>query len=235
MSKNSMKKDSTRYYRQTDLWRLVGAGMMIVGVVWFYFGYSAASYYVPCVITPVGLALFLIFSSRHVSDNDMEEERNHRLLDYDTAVTGRGDYSRYVLKQPVDVENEAYHMGERAAYFKRGKNSALVSDRFVKSHFFFTKDALVVCSRELTLSLPREDAGASADEELTLPYHCMTEAKLVENRTQVTLTNTKKVTEVKWTELVITGEAGELLRLPVKNDMDMTTLCEELNRKIKQM
>ena len=89
MSKNSLKKDGSRYYRQTDLWRLLGAGLMIVGVVWFYFGYSAASYYVPCVITPVGLVMFLVFSSRHISDNDMEEERNHRLEGYDTSITER--------------------------------------------------------------------------------------------------------------------------------------------------
>ena len=235
MSKNSLKKDAERYYRQTDLWRLLGAGMMIVGVVWFYIGMSSASYYVPCVITPVGLALFLIFSSRHISDNDMEEERNHRLLEYDTSVTGRKDYSRYILKQPADVETEAYHMGDEAAFFKRGKNGALVSDRFIKTHFFFTNDALLVCSRALSMTVPREEEGAWTDTELVLPYDELTFAKLCENTTTVTLTNTKKPATAHWMELVITGKEGELLRLPVKNDMDMSTLCDELNRKIEQL
>ena len=233
MSKNSLKKDGSRYYRQTDLWRLLGAGLMIVGVVWFYFGYSAASYYVPCVITPVGLVMFLVFSSRHISDNDMEEERNHRLEGYDTSITERQDYSRFVLKQPADVETESYRMDASATYFKRGKNSAVVSDKFVKTHFFFTAEALLVISRELSMTISREDEGAMTDIELVIPYADLVSAELCDQTGTVTLTNTQKPASVKWMDLVITGKEGEMLRLPVKNDMDMSTLCDELNRKIK--
>ncbi len=234
MSKKSLKKDGSRYYLQNDLWRLLGAGLMIVGVVWFYFGYSAASYYVPCVITPVGLIMFLVFSSKHISDNDMEEERNHRLEGYDTSITERQDYSRLVLRQPSDMETEAYRMDSTAAYFKRGKNSALVSDRFVKTHFFFTADALLVISRELSMTIPREEEGGVTDTELAIPYADLISAELCEQTTTVTLSNTKKPASAKWIELVITGKEGELLRLPVKNDMDMATLCDELNRKAKE-
>ena len=159
MSKKSMKKDGTLYYRQTDFWRLLGAGLMIVGVVWFYIGFSMASYYVPCVITPVGLVMFLIFSGRHVSDSDMDEERAHRLTDYDATITSRNDYSRIVLRQPSNTETEAYHMGEPATCYKRDKNGKLVSDRFVKSHFFFTTDGLWVISRTLSMTVAREDNG----------------------------------------------------------------------------
>lgn len=235
MSKNLKSKDGARYYRQTDLWRLLGAGLMIVGVVWFYIGWSAASYYVPCVITPLGLVLFLVFSSRHISDNDMEEEKKHRLTDYDASVTGRQDYSRYVLRQPADVESGAYHMGAEATYFKYGKNSALVSDRFVQTHFFFTSDALVVCSRALSLAVPREEEGAFADTEVVLSFSDLISAELCEQSARVTLSNTKKAVTAKWTELVILGKEGELLRLAVKNDMDMFTLCDEVNRKITQL
>ena len=235
MSKNSMKKDGTLYYRQTDFWRLLGAGLMIVGVVWFYIGFSMASYYVPCVITPVGLALFLVFSSRHISDADMEEECTHRLADYDVSVTSRSDYNRIVLRQPNDVETEAYHMGEPATCYKRNKNGKLVSDRFVKSHFFFTADGLWVTSRTLSLTLTREEEGAATDAEYLIPYVEMQAATLAESDVQVTLTASKKMTTVRMIELIITGREGELLRLPVQNDMDMSNLCDALNRKIKEL
>ena len=234
MSKKSLQKDGARYYRQTDFWRLLGAGLMIVGVVWFYFGFSMASYYVPCVITPVGLVLFLVFSTKHISDNDMEEERDHRLEGYDKSITDRNDYSRLVLRQPSDVETETYRMDSTATYFKRGKNSTPVSDKYVKTHFFFTADALLVVSRELSLTVPREEERAAVDTELLLPYTELVSAELCEQTGIVTLTNTKKPASVKWMELVISGQAGELLRLPVKNDMDTSTLCDELNRKIKE-
>lgn len=233
MSKKSLQKDGARYYHQTDFWRLFGAGLMIVGVVWFYFGFTMASYYVPCVITPVGLVLFLVFSTKHISDNDMEEERNHRLEDYDKGITDRNDYSRLVLRQPSDMETDAYRFDGSATYFKRGKNSTPVSDRFVKTHFFFTADALLVVSRELSMTIPREEEGAVADTELVLPYADLVSAELVDQTGTVMLTNTQKPASVKWTELVITGHEGEILRLPVKNDMDMSTLCDGLNRKIQ--
>ncbi len=234
MSKKSMKKDGTLYYRQTDFWRLLGAGLMIVGVVWFYIGFSMASYYIPCVITPAGLILFLIFSGRHVSDADMEEERTHRLADYDASVTSRGDYNRVVLRQPSDVESEAYYMGEPAGYYKRDKNGKMVSDRFVKSHFFFMADGLWVVSRTLSMTVAREEEGAVADAEYLLSYAEMQFASLSESSVEVTLTASKKTAAVRMTEIVITGKEGELLRLPVQNDMDMSNLCDALNRRIKE-
>jgi hypothetical protein len=36
---------------------------------------------------------------------------------------------------------------------------------------------------------------------------------------------------VKWCELVIMGNSEELIRIPTKNDMDASTLVDELNRK----
>ena len=230
MERKSIKEVGTRYYLQTDLWRMIGAALMIIGVVWFYFGMSSASYYVPSVITPVGLVLFLVFSVRHVSDNDMEEEKNHRLQGYDHSVTERNDYTRYVLKQPADVETEAYHMGEKASYFKRGKNSTPVSDIFVKSHFFFTKDGLHICSREIALTVPRDTEGAAADTEMILPLENISKAELCKQTTTVMLSNTKKEVTVHWMELVLSDADGELLRLPVKDDMDMAGLCDVLNR-----
>ena len=235
MSKNSMKKDGTLYYRQTDFWRILGAGLMIAGVVWFYIGYSMASYYIPCIITPVGLVLFLVFSSRHVSDADMDEERAHRLTDYDASITSRGDYSRIVLRQPSDIETEAYHMGDPATCYKRNKNGKLVSDRFVKSHFFFVADGIWVVSRTISMTVSREEEGAVADAEYLIPYAEMQFASLSESSVQVTLTASQKAATAHMTELVITGKEGELLRLPVPNDMDMSNLCEALNRKIKEL
>jgi len=59
-------------------------------------------------------------------------------------------------------------------------------------------------------------------------------AQLCENVTAVALSNTKKQITVKWYELVLSGEEGEILRLPVNNDMDMSDLCDHVNRKIQQ-
>lgn len=231
MSKKSLKQDGSRYFRQTDTLRFLGGGMMLVGLVWFYIGMSYASYIIPTIITPVGLIMFIIASGRHISDGDVEEERNHALEGYDSAVTELHDYERRILKHPADVAIEASHMGERARYFKRGKNSTVLSDRYVKTHFFFTKDALLVASREVSLTELGNEAAVTDQNEI-LYFSQLTSAELVKNTADVTLSNTKKKISVNWYEMVITAESGEVLRVPAKNDMDTSTLCEEINRMI---
>ena len=69
-------------------------------------------------MVPVGLVLFIVGSSRHISDNDMTGECEHLLEGYDKAVTDMEDYDRMVLKQPADVATTAYSFGEGAAFIK---------------------------------------------------------------------------------------------------------------------
>ncbi len=231
--KNPKKvKDGSLYFRQKDILRPVGAVCILVGLVWFYFGMSAASYYIPSIITPLGLVLFIVGGSKNISDNDIAEQLAHAMQDYDKVVTDRDDYSRTVLHQPAPVESTAYSFGDRATYFKRGKNSTPISDRYVGTHIFFTKEALLVAARTVSIAElgTAPDAGVA---DLCEVYHfsSIASARLDEHTTTVKLTNSGKALSVKWYELVLQGTDGELLRLPVKNDMDMANLCEDINRR----
>lgn len=234
MSQKKIKKDGTRYFKQTDTLRLLGGGIAIVGLVWFYFGMTYASYILPTIFTPIGVVMFILGSSRHISDSDMEEEIQKAMLNYDAWVTERADFDRLVLKHPVAVESTAYQMTSPATYFKRGKNSVPMSDICVKSHFFFTKDALLVCSRMLSITQMHEPEGGVLNKELALYFADMTKAEICERVIDVTLSNTKKVLRVKQYDLVIYGTDGEILRLPVHNDMDTSDLCDDINRRIQE-
>jgi len=234
MSKKRIK-DGSLYYRQKDILRPLGGVFMIVGVVWFYVGLSMASYYIPCIIVPLGLVFFFVGGSKHISDNDMLEQSNRAMEGYDSAVTDAPYFYRAVLKQPADVTCEAYAFGETARYFKRGKNGTVVSDVLTRSHAFFTKDGILVASRTLSLAnLHPETGDGITDGYWELPYATIRSASMEEHSTSVTLTNTGKAATVRWYELVICSESGECLRLPVKNDMDVSTLCDEINRCIPQ-
>ena len=59
----------------------------------------------------------------------------------------------------------------------------------------------------------------------------ITSATLEQYETPVTLTNTGKTMTVKWCELVLMGNEGELLRVPAKNDMDVINFVDDINRK----
>ncbi len=223
-------KNGSLYFRQRDI-RSVTVGMMVAGLALMYFGWTWISYVLACILTPGGLVLFFVFGSRIISDNDIAEQLDHACLDYDKSITDMTSYERVVLRQPAPVETSAYGFGENAAYFKKGKNGSLVSDRYTRAHFFFTNTELWVVGRHVSLTeLGKEDGGVTAFSEAYL-YSGIT-AKLEEHSTPVIMTAGGKSATAKWHELVITATTGEeLLRLPVQNDMDVAGLCDELSRK----
>ena len=225
-------KDGSLYYRQKDILRPIGAVLMPVGLVWFYLGWSYLSYILPSIMLPAGLILFIVGGSKTISDNDMTELMDHALLDYDKPVTEMPGYERIVLKQPVPVEISAYSFGKDATYFKKGKNGTPISDRMTRTHVFYMKDGVILIGRTLSIASLNEATGEGiTDFTHTFSFGEITSASLDVYETPVTLSNTGKVTTVKWCELSITGEDGELLRIPVKNDMDASNLCDFLNRR----
>lgn len=233
MSKRK-QQDGSSFYRQTDTLPFIGTAMLIIGILCLWLGFGFVSYILTAVFVPVGLILFFIGFSGRVSQNDLEEERDHLLRDYDESVTRMDKYDRIVLQQPAPVETGAFGFGDDAQYFKRGKGSTVLSDVYTQTHFFFTRDSLMVTSRTVKLSAMDAEKGEGfSDLHATLEYAAVKSASLDEHTVTVTLTNTNKPASVHWCELVIAGDEGELLRLPVRNDMDMSGLCEEIQRKIK--
>lgn len=227
-------RDKSLYFRQKDIARPLGGALTVIGLVWFYFGMTMASYYIPCIITPIGVILFIVGGSRLITDNDMSEQIEHAMLDYDKEITDMNGYDRVVLRQPAPVETKAYDFGETASYFKKGKNGTLISDQYVGAHFFYTKEGILVVGRRLSIAaLNGEEAGIE-NFTATLAFTEIRSAKLEEHATPINLSNTGKSMTVKWYELVVTAaapDAGELLRIPVKNDMDAAGICEEINRR----
>lgn len=227
-------KDGTLYFRQKDVLRPVGAVMLPVGLVTVYLGFGIL-FILGAVAAFAGLVMFILGSAKYISDNDVAEQIDHALQDYDRSVTDMTGYERIVLKQPAPFEVSAYSFGSDAAYFKRGKNGTPVSDRFTRTHIFYTKDTLLVVGRALSLSELNETTGEGItgfDGEYLLDG--ITSAALESFETTVTLTNTGKPMTVKWCELVLNGAEGELLRIPAKNDMDAEGLVEFFTRRAEK-
>ena len=228
-------KDGSLYFRQKDILRPVGAVLLPVGLLVLYFGYSYISYILGALAVPVGIVLFIVGGAKHISDNDVAEQMDHAMLDYDKSVTEMVGYERVVLKQPAPFEISAYSFGGEAAYFKRGKNGTPVSDRYTRTHVFYTKDSVILVGRSVSLTeLSEEDGAGITDFSHHLPLTAITSAALEQYETPVTLTNTGKAITVKWCELVLTGEEGELLRIPCRNDMDVSNFVDDVNRRIEQ-
>ena len=232
--KKSMK-DGTLYFRQKDILRPLGAVLLPAGLVVVYLAFGFILYLLGSLATAAGLVLFIVGGAKHISDNDVAEQIDHAMQGYDRSVTEMTGYERIVLKQPAPFEISAYSFGDDAAYFKRGKNGTPVSDRFTRTHIFYTKDTLLVVGRALSLTELNDTTGegiACFDGEFLLDG--ITSASLETYETAVTLTNTGKPMTVKWCELVLNGSEGELLRIPAKNDMDAEGLVEFFTRRAEK-
>ena len=222
-------KDGSLYFRQKDILRPIGAVLLPVGLVVVYFTWGIL-FILGALASVAGLVMFIVGGAKYISDNDVAEQIDHAMQDYDRPVTDMPGYERVVLKQPAPFEITAYSFGEDAKYFKRGKNSPPVSDRLTRTHIFYTKDTLLVVGRTLSLAELNEATGEGVtDFEEQLLLTGITSASLENYETTVTLTNTGKPLTVKWCELVLMGAEGELLRIPAKNDMDAAGLVEDIN------
>lgn len=228
-------KDGSLYFRQKDILRPIGAVLLPVGLVVVYFTWGIL-FILGALASVAGLAMFIVGGAKYISDNDVAEQIDHAMQDYDRPVTDMPGYERAVLKQPAPFEITAYSFGEDAKYFKRGKNSTPVSDRLTRTHIFYTKDTLLVVGRTLSLAELNEATGEGiTDFEEQLLLTGITSASLETYETTVTLTNTGKPLTVKWCELVLMGAEGELLRIPAKNDMDAAGLVEDVNVRAERM
>ena len=226
--------DGTRYFGQKDILRPLGAVLLPAGLVVVYLTWGIL-FILGALVSVAGLVMFIVGGAKYISDNDVAEQIDHAMLGYDRPVTDMAGYERAVLKQPAPFEISAYSFGEEAQYFKKGKNGTPISDRFTRTHIFYTKDAVLAVGRCLSLTELNETTGAGmTDFEGQFLTAEVRSASLEIYETPVTLTNTGKIMTVKWCELVLNGEEGELLRIPAKNDMDAASLVEYLNRRAER-
>ena len=228
-------KDGSLYFRQKDILRPIGAVLLPVGLVVVYLTWGIL-FILGALASVAGLVMFIVGGAKYISDNDVAEQIDHAMQDYDRSVTDMAGYERIVLKQPAPLEITAYSFGEDAKYFKRGKNSTPISDRLTRTHIFYTKDTMLVVGRTLSLTELNEATGEGiTDFEEQLLLTGITSASLETYETTVTLTNTEKPLTVKWCELVLMGAEGELLRVPAKNDMDAAGLVEDIRIRAERM
>lgn len=120
--RSKRRKDTLRYYNQSDWMRPTGLGAIIAAVVLFYFGWTYVSYILASLLMPGGLFLFFYASVRHTSDADVEKERETLLRDFDSSVTGAEDYDHAVLRQPASLLTDGWIADGDARYFRRTKS-----------------------------------------------------------------------------------------------------------------
>lgn len=216
-------KRNIRFFKQNDVLRLFGATVAIVGLIWFYFGMSMASYYGPIVMMPVGLALFIVCSARAVPESEIRQCVTKAQDGLGKDVT-EGRESAYVRRE-FCAEGQYYD--EYATMFRRVKDAKVLSDASCKTMLYLTDDALLIRSRRVVLA-----TGEVEDKGLRLEWNEIGGAQIVPYETRVKLTNSRKAyAGVRGARLTLSAKDGSIVCcVPIQNDVDAEKLCEEITR-----
>ena len=221
-------KRNERFFKQNDTLRLISGGMLIVGLIWFWVGWSAASYYVPCVIVPLGIVMFLVTSARHVPESEIRGNIQKALSALGRDVEQAPDFHTHVLKVPAPYRGESFVFDERARAARRGKDAKLLSDVYQATAIYFTQEALLV--RGMTVDLSN---GTVESQEKKILWTELAGATVMPYELRVALSNKKNATATgrgAWLELQ--GNEGEAVyRAAVPNDMDAEDLCSQINKR----
>jgi hypothetical protein len=222
-------KRNERFYKQNDLWRLLGGGLLIVGLIWFWIGITAASYYGPCVIVPVGLVMFLVASGRNVPESEIRGHIQKAMKDLDADITERSDFYTQVLRNPSPYRGESFVFDGRMKVARRGKDAKLLSDVYSATAIYFTKDALLLRARVLNLS-----DGMVENVEQKLLWEDIASAALEPYEYRITITNKRReMATARGVSLQLKSREGELLYCaPVPNDMDSEVLCQNIMKRV---
>lgn len=222
---------NAKYFKQNDLTKNVGAVLAVVGLVWFFFGRTAASYYGPCVMVPVGAIMFIVASARMVAESEVRQNLAKMLEGVGQDVMEKEELRPRILKNPQPFCAQEFYFAEHATLFRKGKDAKLLSDAYGYTMLYFTNDALLIRGRRVMLS-----QGRSEDISLRAEWQMLQGAELVPFETRVMLSNTKKTTATaRGVMLRIKDRNGAILYdAPIQNDIAAEQLCEHITRKCVQ-
>ncbi len=227
----SKKNSIVRYFEQKDIVRPIALGVLILGIISLWIGIGWVGYILAMIGIPVGLVTYIVSAAKTVSHDEVPSQIERGMRDYDLKFKESKAFRTEVLKHPAPFETET-HVYSNGKYFKKVKSGNIITDVYTKAHIFYTNDSVIILKRTLSLCELDGLTNAGIDDSFdTLSFSDIKEAKLDEKELDVTLSDTKKPHRVKICELVIAGNGCELIRFPVRNDHEMASFCEQINRK----
>ena len=220
MKKNTYR-NNVNYFNVSDGWRLVGAGMLIAGLLLLWLGWGLLSWILMLLFVPSGLALFLVISAIRSSEGDLDAEIAKRMEDLVFRPEEDPELSRLVLKNQAPFTAEAYVLREGLP-LRRDKLGRVRSSEYSRAQIFLLSDRLYVLHRVISLV---EDKTTQAVHSVR--YDDLEEAAI--RRSQETLLYKKSTFRATKTTLELKHSAGTLL-LPLNDDVEADSLVERILR-----
>ncbi|MBO5898589.1 MAG: hypothetical protein J6R04_06225 [Clostridia bacterium] len=219
-------KKNQRFFKQKTAYVAIGLGMLIVGFLMLWLGWSAVSYYGGWALVGVGFIFFVVVGARQVPESEIRQciER---------TMAGLGDdlpeRPERIMKNPEPFLAKGHWYGEMAGNYARVKDSKVISDVYGGAKLSFTNEVLWVSARRFCLT-----TGEIQNDQLRIEWSALGGAEILPFEMRVRLTNSKNATAaVRGAMLRLYDVEGkDYLQTPIPNDMDAEHLCETIARMI---
>ena len=223
-STQAPNKRHQKYFKHSGKLASITLGIIIVCGVWFFFGRTALSYYVPLVAVPVAFVLFLVGTVGHSTDDDIDSLVKLKTADMEIDLQNNEYVGKQFMKQIGSINISGYEYGE-GLMIRRAKNSELRTPEYSAAIVYPLREGIyMVLTRVhiLTETVERET--------VEIPYTDITDIR-TQTETVEFLLN-KKQCRVKRTHFEILGKEGVLLSLPTKESAAIDGFIDSVKRHI---
>lgn len=219
-----MEKKLRNYFMISDMPRLIGVGMMILGAILLL-----AAWFVPigwffwvlmCVCLAGGPVVFWVTSSMRASEGEIDELIKRHTDDMGLTPDEESKYRKRLLDTaPKELHSYVYREGLMLTNTKSG---TVRSEEFAKALLYLLSDGILIIARTVSLITEQKQ-----EQTWEIPFALLEKAELVSAKKQVSFG--KKTFEVTETLLQITYDATTL-SLPTQRDFELEQFVEELPR-----
>lgn len=218
-------KQNKNYFTKGDGLKLVGIGLVVLGVLLYFFGMGYWSYVLMLTVTPTGIILFFVGVSGRSSDADMDACIALQMESFAPNPEEDKQYGKRIQKHisPETVEGYEYEDG---LMLKKAKDGKIRSSEYTRTVIYQLTDALYLASRRV--SLISEEV---CDRTVEIPYDAVIAIDV--QRENATMQFGKRRLAVKKTYLVVTY-GRETFRAPLQDDTRADHLVEKLNKTVAE-
>ena len=218
-------KSNVNYFRKKDQIKIVGGGVLIIGLFMLWLRFGILSWILAPVFVPVGLGLFLYGSITSSSETDIDEMIAKHSTGLEVDFSEDRHYVKRVIEEIPPKVAEGYEHLEDDLMFRRDKRGTWRSSKYTKYIVYVLTDELYINHR--TISLISDNIDTRVFE---IPYNTidLVEIKDVNNR----IVLGKNAYNVKKSRFVITSGGEEIFSAPMNNDIKTEEFVDMLNKRV---
>ena len=219
-------KRNRNYFTKTDTMLYVGIGLLVVGIILFFFGYGYVSYVLASIAAPVGIVLLLIGASQRVTDADIDACIAKQTEGMAVDLVENPKFQKRMLAHIPMLQVQGY-VYDDAKLHKYAKSGSVRSEQFDSALLYALDTELYVVRRRISLLSEQEPET----EIIKIPYVSMERPEIANE--SVKLTFGKQTKTVNYSLLCFTWGEGTL-QLPMQSNNDVDEFISKLNRVIAE-